>query len=129
MKEHQNCIVCGSENRDSLGLTFSKNSDDSVSAKFYIGRRLQGYNNILHGGVISSLLDSAMVHSLEASGIIGVTAELNVRFYQEIPVDREIVVKGWLVDSRMGIYRLKSEIVLDGRIVAKGSGKFMKRGG
>ncbi len=126
-ESHQNCIICGSLNPNSLGLFFEMDSELSVIGYFKGKSGLQGYDDILHGGVISSLLDSAMVHCLSKLGIVGVTAELNVRFVDEIPIDRDLTIKAIMVENRGLIYKLISEIFLDGKIVARGRAKFVER--
>jgi uncharacterized protein (TIGR00369 family) len=72
--------MCGENNLFSLRLKFKPAPDGAVSTTFTGNSRLQGYDGIMHGGVISALLDSAMTNCLFQKGIEAVTAELRVRF-------------------------------------------------
>ena len=61
-KAHAACMVCG-EGRagaPAFGLRFVLDSAGGVQATFRTASRYQGYQGILHGGVISTLLDAAM---------------------------------------------------------------------
>lgn len=125
-REHTDCVVCNSSNRQGLRLEFQLCEDGSVCADFSCPSTFQGYNNFLHGGVTSSLLDGAMTNCLFAHGITAFTAELNVRF--ELPVDiGEICsVRAWIVRHHPLLNVLQAEIVQDGQVKATAVGKFMK---
>ena len=122
---HRNCLLCGKDNPDSLGLEFVLQSDGAVVSDFCGERKLQGYDGILHGGVISSLLDSAMTNCLFAGGVEAVTGELKVRFLHSVPVDTPVKVSGWLESSKPPLYRLRSEIRGADCVYARGEAKFM----
>ena len=56
---HAGCMICGDRgnNPHSLALSFVRHRDGSVSTLCDVGRRFQGYDGMLHGGMISALLD------------------------------------------------------------------------
>ncbi|MCK4600842.1 MAG: hypothetical protein KAU28_00145, partial [Phycisphaerae bacterium] len=54
---HKNCVVCSPSNKRGLGLEFVLSEDGAVEATFSCDNAFQGYANMLHGGVISALLD------------------------------------------------------------------------
>ena len=78
--EHANCVVCGRCGPASLGLEFIVADDGSVSTVFECGRRFEGYDGMLHGGIISAIADGVMTNCLFAYNIRAVTDELTVRF-------------------------------------------------
>ena len=47
--------MCGQDNPRGLGLDFTATDDGEVSAVFRGQPALQGYPDILHGGIISAL--------------------------------------------------------------------------
>ena len=123
---HENCIICGSANPYSLGLEFYAVDDSSVETCFSGSETLQGYTGLLHGGVTSALLDAAMVHCLFHKGVRAVTADLHVRFLEQIDCRRELKIKAWLISSRFGLHKLKAEMIQDNKIAARASAKFME---
>lgn len=123
---HNNCLLCGTDNPSGFGLNFHLQNDDSVKAEYLCESHLQGYSNILHGGIISSLLDCAMVHCLFAHDIIAVTAEMNVRFKSPIHLGTPLIISANLEISQPSLYVTKAMISQNGLVKAKAIGKFMK---
>ena len=124
---HQHCILCGRLNPLSLGLEFKVCGENSVEAKFQGNYWLQGYEDLLHGGVVSALLDSAMTNCLFKKSIDAVTGELKVRYYEPIPCRAELTIRATLLESKSRLYILNSEITIDDKCYARGHGKFMRR--
>jgi acyl-coenzyme A thioesterase PaaI-like protein len=126
--EHRNCVICGDRNPASLGLQFSRRADGGVGACFKGGEELQGYDGILHGGIIASLLDSAMTNCLFHKGVRAVTASLQVQYKHIIPVGEMVDVQASLIQSRPPLYRMESCILLNGKTMARGEARFMQTG-
>lgn len=124
---HERCLLCGHKNPWSLGLVFAPAGGGVVEAVVTLHRGLQGYEGILHGGVISSLLDAAMTHCLFHDGIEAVTGDLHVRFVQPVPCEKRVTLRSWILTSFSPLYRLRAELLLDGRLMAWGEGKFARR--
>lgn len=127
-EEHAGCFVCGGENPDGLQLAFVVQEDRSVAATLHCAPSLRSYEGVLHGGVISAVLDAAMTNALRASGITGVTAELTVRFRAPTRIGRPAVARGWVVeDCGFGLHVLAATLEQDGAVVARAKAKFMER--
>jgi len=122
---HAQCTACGPLNSRGLNLNFVVCHDGSVQASFACTRDFSGYEDRLHGGIISTVLDSAMTNCLFAYRKTAVTAELTVRFRQPVAIDKEAVVRAWLAKSVSSLYILHAEIVQDGGIKASAIGKFI----
>ena len=123
---HVNCLVCGARNPWSLGLCFEVGDADRVWTQFQAHPGLQGYEGILHGGVISGLLDAAMTHCLFHHGVQAVTADLHVRFLKPVPCEALLDVKGWLISVRPPLYRAAAELVHKQQVMASAEAKFMQ---
>lgn len=124
---HAQCIVCGWAADGGLGLSFRLRSNGSVEAKFAGSPRYQGYENILHGGVVSSLLDGAMTNCLFAHGIVAVTAEMIIRFRHPTAASLPLVVRAHIGRSQSPLHIVEAEIVQEGQVKAKAQGKFLER--
>jgi len=87
---HPNCVVCGPDKQFGLQLEFTVSEDGGVQAAFDCGKTFQRYPGLLHGGVISSLLDGAMTNCLFAHGRQGLGANLELSTVKpEIPLNEE----------------------------------------
>ena len=126
-ESHRFCLMCGQDNPLSFGLKFKKNGDGAVSTTFTGNRNLQGYKGVMHGGVLSALLDTAMAQCLLHQDIEAVTGELNVRYLEQVDCDGTLNIKAWIDSSLPPLYHLKSQIFIGNKIVCKGKARFMQR--
>ncbi len=124
---HDHCIMCGELNQLSLRLKFLPDGGGGVSAPFLGNSLLQGYDGILHGGVISSLLDAAMTHCLFQHKVEAVTGELLVKFVAPVPYEAALTVRGWLVGATPPLYLLRAELLCGENVMASAEAKFMQR--
>jgi uncharacterized protein (TIGR00369 family) len=122
---HCNCLVCGGQNPWSLGLQFHAGNRGTVHAQLEAHPGLQGYDGILHGGVISGLLDAAMTHCLFHHGVRAVTADLHVRFLRPVSCGALLEVRAWLLSVRPPLYRVAAELVHERQVMASAEAKFM----
>ncbi|MDD5718725.1 MAG: PaaI family thioesterase [Candidatus Krumholzibacteria bacterium] len=125
--DHSRCMLCGSQNPRSLNLSFQAAGDGAVTTRFQAHADLQGYGDILHGGVIASLLDAAMTHCLFHRGVQAVTGDLHVRYLQSVPCDAAVDIKAWVLAAKPPLHRLRAELSLAGSIVAWAEAKFLQR--
>lgn len=125
--EHPHCLMCGPVNAMGLKLRFRVQSDGSVLAMFPCREALQSYPETLHGGVISALLDAAMTNALFAIGIVGVTAELNVRFLAPVALNHGVVLRASIEKDLHPLYLVRSELEQDRKVMARASAKFLVR--
>jgi len=124
---HTHCLLCGTQNPIGLRLDFSAREDGQVCASFRGSRLLQGYNGVLHGGVISSLLDAAMTHCLFHRGIQAVTVELLVRYLRPVPIDTPLELRARITAELPLLYRLRAELRHSGQVMAYARAKFARR--
>jgi uncharacterized protein (TIGR00369 family) len=125
--EHRRCVVCGDRNPWSLGLRFEPDGDAGVRARVRADAAMQGYDGVLHGGIICTLLDAAMTHCMLDRGIPAVTGELRVRFLHPVPCDALLEVKARIVRERPPIYRVSAELMAARRVAARAEATFMRR--
>lgn len=123
---HSRCFLCGRENPNSLGLTFEETEDGGVRTRFESRSELQGYDDILHGGIIATLLDGAMTHCLFHRGIRAVTGDLHVRFVHSVPCGVSVVIRAWVHSSRAPFHRLRAELKLEEELMAWAEASFME---
>ena len=125
--EHRHCFACGAENPDGLALEFVFSKDDEISAVFTPKRTHQGYDNMLHGGIVCTLLDAAMTRLLMDKGITALTAHLNVRFKKPVPITETLVVQARIEKQRKRFFQLSADLAVNGSVAAIATGRFLKR--
>lgn len=124
---HRFCLMCGQDNPFSFGLKFKKNDDGGVSTTFTGNSNLQGYTGVMHGGVLSALLDTAMAQCLLHQDIEAVTGELTVRYLEQVDCDGILDIRAWIDSSLPPLYHVKAHIRIGEKIVCKGKARFMQR--
>ncbi|MFC1582412.1 PaaI family thioesterase [Planctomycetota bacterium] len=120
------CLLCGDQNPWSLKLAF-REEGGKVVTRFQPNRLLQGYEGILHGGVISALLDASMTHCLFHQGIKAVTGELQVRFRHSVPYSGPVDLMAQILSFRAPLYYLEAELEYKGKTYASAKATFMKQ--
>jgi len=121
------CFACGEDNPISLGLNFEKSGNQKVEAQFQPKEEHQGYKGIMHGGLISTLLDEAMAKVLSLNNILAVTAKMNIRFRQPVSIEKKLVVTAEIIKNKTGLYLTEAEVRdKKDKLYAKAQAKFMK---
>ena len=123
------CFVCGKRNEEGLKLDFLLNKElMTVEASFSPGPKFQGFQGIIHGGIIATLLDEAMGKVAHLLGLKAVTASLEIKFRKPVKIKEKLFVKGEVtrITSRLVLAKatIKKE---DGSIVAEASGKLLRK--
>jgi acyl-coenzyme A thioesterase PaaI-like protein len=121
---HAGCVVCGSANSRGLGLRFTR-ADTGVTAEFACDPSYEGYRDVIHGGIVCTLLDAAMAHCLFATGRSGRTGRLSVRFRHPVAARTTARVFATLVRMRGRVAALTATLTQDGQVKATASGTFV----
>jgi len=125
-KLHHDCFACG-PGSGGLGLVFDRDGPDAVWAEWFCDEKYQGYPGIVHGGIIATILDSAMTNCLLTKGISAVTAKMQVDYAQPLRIGSMITVRASLTRSRPPLFVLVEQVTQDGSVCAKATAKFMSR--
>jgi uncharacterized protein (TIGR00369 family) len=124
------CVGCGPHSPIGLRMQFARNDDGSVVSRIVVPQAFQGWQGIVHGGIVALMLDEAMAYAAAANGALGMTAELNMRFRSEVRVGDELIVHGSVLWQRRTILAVQARIVTasDDALLASAEGKFVSRG-
>jgi uncharacterized protein (TIGR00369 family) len=126
-REHGNCVVCSRSNGVGLGVVFAVSGEGAVEARFGCEKEYEGYNDVIHGGVISSLIDGAMTNCVFAKGYVAFTAELTIRFHRPVAVGSPALVRARIEKTFRPLHYLKAELLQDGVVKVTAEAKFMER--
>lgn len=127
MTDHQDCFVCG-QARTILtpSIQFKPVAQHMVAGVYKPDPGYQSYKGILHGGIVSTLLDAAMNQCLLADHIRAMTARLNVRFLAPVLVSKPVIITGQLKRQQHKLYFLESWLSLNNQVLAQANAVFMK---
>jgi acyl-coenzyme A thioesterase PaaI-like protein len=121
------CFVCGPNNPHGLRVHFEER-DGVVRGCFEPGDWHQGWQGVIHGGVLASLLDEAMAYTLFFRGFQGVTARMEVRFRAPARAHERLEVQARTVKDGSRVADMVAEVRREGAVLAVASARFMKLG-
>ncbi len=127
LPRYPECFVCGKNNSSGTGVTFTI-SDEAVETEYITREKHNSYKGILHGGVISALLDECLGWAAAIkAGQMCVTGELNVRFIKPVIIPKKILVSASIksVEKNNKFYTSKG-VIRDEKdtILATAKGQF-----
>ncbi len=93
---NERCFVCGPQNPKGLRLSFAVTESGST-AQWVPKEGWESFQGVIHGGVVSAVLDEAMSKAIISKGYEALTAELKIRFRKKISVDEKLCVRGWMI--------------------------------
>ncbi|OGC81545.1 MAG: hypothetical protein A2W07_09475 [candidate division Zixibacteria bacterium RBG_16_43_9] len=126
IRRYCDCFVCG--NLNDYGLKVDFFYDKGIArAEYVAGEKFQGYKDLLHGGIISALLDEVMIKAVIARGILVVTAEIQVKFIKPVRIGEKLFLEGKITGEQKKIFTAEGTVSNSkGKIVAAGQGRFFK---
>jgi|SaaInlStandDraft_1057018.scaffolds.fasta_scaffold229927_2 uncharacterized protein (TIGR00369 family) len=126
-KDDNNCFGCGGGNNHGLKLSFIWDSEKEITTATYTPQiEYSGGHNILHGGIIATILDEACSKILSGMKKTGMTRNINIDYLKPIEIGKDIKIKAWCEKIVRHKYFLKSEILnRDDEVCATASALFM----
>ena len=92
----KNCFGCSPANPAGLQMKFYTD-EKSIFSWFKVPKHLCGYNNLVHGGIVSAALDETMgwaaIHLLK---LIVLTKTMTIDFIQPVFIDDELKAESWI---------------------------------
>jgi len=121
------CFACGTQNPRGLKLNFYYDTDkDEMVADYKFDRHFQGWEGVLHGGLISTVLDEIMAKAAAEKGLKCVTAELSVRFIKPAMLNKQFTIRGRINQVKKRLILAEGSITDSDNIpIATARGKFI----
>jgi uncharacterized protein (TIGR00369 family) len=121
-----NCFACGRDNANGLHMNVTP-ADEGVEAVIRLPFWVQSYTNIVHGGIIATILDEMAVWAAFQRGYHCVTAELLVRIKKSMDISGTYSARARVVKTKHKLVTAESTILDEHKdIVACASVKLMK---
>ncbi len=125
--EGHHCFACGTDNPIGLNLKFYCRGD-AVCSDITLGKYHEGWQDVAHGGIISTLLDEVMSWAIMYSKkTFVVTRKMDIKYVRNVSIGTPLTVTGKLVDdSKPPKVKAKAEIRdNEGRLLVRGGGEFV----
>ena len=121
------CFACGTENPIGLNLHFYR-SGDAVCSDITLKKEHAGWENMAHGGIISTLLDEVMSWTvIYFKRVFFVTRRMEVKYIKPIIIGTPLTITGHLKEESNSprIDAMAEIIDNQGNLFAKGTGEFI----
>jgi acyl-coenzyme A thioesterase PaaI-like protein len=128
IKDDHYCFGCGRLNPHGLKLTFFEGTDHSVWTAWTPAAEQQGFEGIVHGGLVTTVLDEVMGWVVSTARIWAVTARLSVSFRKPVEIGVETIARAWIVSERGRKIVVEADLKRksDGFLLADAEGLFMR---
>lgn len=104
------CFACGPDNPHGLRLRFETSKSGGAVANWVPEEYTEGFRGIVHGGIVSTVLDEAMSKAVAAAGASALTAELRVRLRHHVPSKGLIQVRAWINNQATRLIKTEAAI-------------------
>jgi acyl-coenzyme A thioesterase PaaI-like protein len=122
------CFVCGRDNPRGLRIKVKYFPDEmAAETRLALPKEYQGWADVIHGGILSTLLDEMMAHAVWRFAGPGVTLSIEVRFHHPLKPDEAILVRGVLAPGNSSRRSAQAEIIResDSRRIASAKSRFL----
>lgn len=126
IKADDYCFACGQENPHGLRLAGFRMIGERYEFDFTPARHHQGWQGIVHGGIVATVLDEAMTRLLWEQGMMVVTAEITVRYRKPLMVGTHVRVSAWKVREFGRLVEAAAVVADNEDEYATAAGKFMR---
>jgi acyl-coenzyme A thioesterase PaaI-like protein len=94
------CFCCGSENPIGLKLEFEETAGGRMRTLWTPRKEHQGFKDIVHGGLVATVLDEVMVRLLYLRDIHAVTASMETKLIRPVRWGVTYRFEGWVREDR-----------------------------
>jgi acyl-coenzyme A thioesterase PaaI-like protein len=121
------CFVCGRENPIGFHMQFFVDDAGCVHASYTPHDKHQGYPGVMHGGLVTALLDEIIGRTAIAMDLWCMTARLEVRFKKPVPIGTPLKLKGEITKHNGRLLEGRGEVRLeDGTLAVEAHGTYLK---
>lgn len=108
------------------GLQFSFDDAGVLHGTFSCNGYQQGYDQMVHGGVIAAVIDASMAQCLMGHGIVGYTADLSIKYRKPVKIHTVSTLVTSIAEVKCNLLYTLNCIISQEEICVKANGKFFK---
>jgi len=122
------CFVCGQDNPRGFKIKVRYLEEETAAeTELSLAKEFQGWADVIHGGILSTMLDELMAHAVWHFAGPGVTLSIEVRFHAPLKPDERIRVRGVMHTQNGSRRQAEGEIIrlADNVRIASGKSRFL----
>ncbi len=109
------CFVCGPDNPSGLQAILETDAAlGSASTELILDQRFQGWQGVIHGGILATLLDEVAIYACRTRGEQFVTVGINLRYRKPVPTGAKVRVEGRIVAQRRRLFQVEACLLVAG---------------
>jgi len=123
---YKHCFVCGRDNPFGLNIVFFKEKNE-VRAEFIPQSKLQGFKEIVHGGILFSILDEIMGRTaVITKGVMTLTVEIDIKYRKKAIIGEKIIFTAHMTKDLGRMIEAQGQACKeDGTLLAEARGRFI----
>ena len=126
ISDNHYCFICGQKNPHGLKVTMEVDREAKKAAcALSVPAEYQGWQGMVHGGIISALLDEVCVYAGMTLSDTVVTGELKTRFRSPVPVEQEVTVSARVINQLRRTVMVEAKLTMEGALLANAEGKLV----
>ena len=125
-REYATCFGCGSDNEIGIQLDGFEVDGSLVTAPFVPRPQFAGFEGIIHGGVLATVLDEISAWSaMLTEGVFVFTATLDIRYQKKATVDEVFTLTATVTERRGRRLSIEAKVLSGTVTVAQSQGLFV----
>jgi uncharacterized protein (TIGR00369 family) len=126
LSDDRYCFACGPLNPIGLRMEVSF-AENRAFSRLALRQEFQGWKDLVHGGVVATILDEIMAHAVIHYVGQAVTTSLQITYRAPLHVEDEIEAVGYVAETkrRVAIARAEISVPGGGKILATGESRFL----
>ncbi|MEO8208061.1 MAG: PaaI family thioesterase [Chloroflexota bacterium] len=124
--EPHHCFACGELNEHGLHLTLHTDAERCWT-ELTLPAAFQGWEDVVHGGILCTIMDEVMAWAVIGRDTWGVTARMAVEFKRPVAVGQAIRAEGVVTDAGRRLMRTEGRIfdAVGGDLLATATGTYV----
>jgi len=122
------CFACGQRNPIGLHMQVSYGPEDLTAAsRLTLAPEYVGWQEVIHGGILATLLDEIMSHAIWHFAGPAITLGLDIQFRQTLAPGQLVLVQGRMLETKGRRLKAQGEIIrlADDKLIANAQGRFL----
>ncbi len=120
-RDYSLCFGCGRNNPIGLKLSFEQDGE-TARAEFTPTELYQGWPGLVHGGILTLMLDEAMGWVVMFQGVNCITAEMKIKLRRPVSINESLVITASIVKKTRKLVKSQAAVSLkDGTLIAEGT--------